>query len=67
MSFGYYAMEPDSAQGKMYVEHYAYKSETGDVPKMMLTRFDGYIYDAFYNQLQALWRDSQKWDCKIPD
>ncbi len=62
-SFGYYAMAPNTSNGKIYLEHYAFKSEDGDIPKMFLTQLDGYIYEAFVNQLNNLWEHASVWDC----
>lgn len=62
-SFGYYAMEPNNPNGKIYLEHYAFKSEEGDIPKMVFTQVDGYIYVAFVDQLNALWDHASVWDC----
>lgn len=63
LSFGYYAMEPDATNGRIYVEHYAFKSEAGDVPKMLLTQTDGYVYEAYCAQLHRLWDQASEWQC----
>ena len=64
LSFGYYAMEPDNVNGKIYIEHYAFKSEAGDIPKMLLTRIDDYIYEAYLEQLHKLWEHAAEWNCE---
>lgn len=62
-SFGYYAINPNTPQGKIYLEHYSFKSEEGDVPKMILKRTDGFVYSSFLEQLNNLWDFATEWDC----
>lgn len=62
-SFGCYAMNPEQKDGKIYVEHYGFKSEE-DVPRLVLTSLDGFVYDSFLNQLHNLWENASEWECK---
>ena len=62
-SFGYYAFEPESSNGKVYLEHYSFKGEE-DIPRILLTNADGFVYDAFVKQLKQLWEHGTNWECE---
>ena len=62
-SFGYFAMDPSSSNGAIYMEHYGYKVEEGDVPKLVLRPDDGKWYEIFRKELFTLWADSENWEC----
>lgn len=64
LSFGYYAINPKAPAGKIYAEHYAFKSDEDDLPKLVVQRFDGFLYDTFENQLFTLWENAEPWTCK---
>lgn len=63
-SFGYYAMDIESSEGVIYLEHYGYKVEEGDIPKLVLRPDDGKWYDIFHKELVTLWDDAEIWECK---
>ena len=63
-SFGYFAMDIDSPDGVIYLEHYGYKIDEGDVPKLILHPDDGNWYEIFHKELLTLWSDSEIWECR---
>lgn len=63
-SFGFYAMRPSEPDGKIYAEHYSFKNDSGDVPKLLLERKDGYVYETFETQLLTLWEHATPWQCE---
>ena len=60
-SFGFFAVDPASSQGVLYVEHYGYRLK-GDLPRIVLKPRDGSWYSLFHEQLTVLWNDGNEWN-----
>jgi hypothetical protein len=58
IAIGFFAINPESANGIIYLEHYSYKSTTDQIPKMILRPKDGYWYDFYKDQLVQIWNSS---------
>jgi len=60
--FGYYAVDPETPDGVIYMEQYSIKFEN-DIPKLVFHSYDGEWYQFFRQQLYTLWEDSVEWKC----
>lgn len=63
LGFGGLAVDPNTAGGILYLEHFSHKMPGGSVPKFVLAAQDGDWYDFFKGELQALWEDGEPWPC----
>lgn len=63
LSFGMFAVDPDKPNGTVYVEHYPYKISQESLPKLVLCPEDGYWYDFYRAQLEAVWANATPWQC----
>jgi hypothetical protein len=61
--FGGFAMDPGTATGVLYLEHYPFKSPGGSMPKYVLCAQDGRWYDFFRAEMQSMWDRADPWDC----
>ena len=60
LSYGAVLVNPDSASGTVYVEHYPYKVRES-IPKFVLHARDGYWYDFFKSEVFKCWEHSTEW------
>lgn len=61
IAVGFFAINPESANGIIYLEHYSYKSATDQIPKVVLRPRDGYWFDFYKEQLEQMWNSSTDW------
>ena len=66
-ALGFHGFDLSSQNGIIYIEHYAFKSEQGDIPKMVFKPSDDFWYDFFKQQIQLLWEHSKEWSSSSDD
>jgi len=64
LTYGAVAVNPNSASGVLYLEHYPYKTVGGSKPKFILTAKDDAWYGFFKDELQILWNNGCVWKCE---
>lgn len=64
LSYGATCVNPDSATGVLYLEHYAFRTASDSIPKFALRASDGQWYDFFKKELTALWESGVEWNCE---
>jgi hypothetical protein len=65
LGFGGFAIDPDTASGILYLEHYPFKTAGGSMPKFVLRARDGRWYDFFKEEMRTLWENGEVWDCEL--
>jgi len=60
LPYGAVLVNPESASGTVYVEHYPYKVRES-IPKFVLHARDGYWYDFFKSEVLKWWEHSTEW------
>jgi hypothetical protein len=64
LSFGgLFMYSKKSVSSMLFLEHYTYKVKNEDMPKVVLKRKDGFWFDFFHDQGEALWSNGEKWIC----
>jgi hypothetical protein len=63
LSFGGVVINPESASGILYLEHYPFKTPGGSQPKFVLEAKDGRWYHFFKLELETIWQNSTPWAC----
>ena len=59
LSFGAFAVDIDSAKGKIYLEQYRYQMPgEDDIPKMLVEPVDGMWYELYKKQIKVLWKNA---------
>lgn len=66
LGFGAFAIDPDTASGVLYLEHYPFKTVGGSMPKFVLRAQDGRWYDFFKTEISILWENASPWKCQTP-
>ncbi len=61
-SFGFFAVDPEAFNGAIYIEHYGFKLDEGDVPRIALKPKDEEWFILFQKQLFKLWNEGKDWD-----
>jgi hypothetical protein len=64
LAFGVTAINPDTATGKLYVEHYGFRISTDSIPRYVLKASDGHWYDIQKKEIEALWNAGENWMCE---
>jgi hypothetical protein len=59
--FGAIALELDSTEGVIYIEHYSYQMED-DLPKLEFRQNDTKWFQFYGQQIKKMWSDSEAWD-----
>lgn len=59
--FGAIAVDPDSNEGVIYIEHYSYQMED-DLPKMEFRPNDTRWFQLYKQQIVNMWNDSTAWE-----
>lgn len=62
LSYGAVLVNPESASGILYMEHYPYKVRES-IPKYVLHARDGEWYDFFKSEIFKQWEHSIEWQC----
>lgn len=60
-SVGGFVMDPETAQGVLYLKHYTFKMPDEDIPRFVLRPKDGYWYKFFTQQAQILWKNGRSY------
>jgi|SanBayMetagenome_1026888.scaffolds.fasta_scaffold24280_2 hypothetical protein len=60
LSFGCFALEPDTANGSLYISYYPFKTSGGSVPKILLTSRDHEWYEHFKQEIYNLWNNASE-------
>ncbi len=63
LGFGGFAINPETATGVLYLEHYPFKTPGGSLPKFVLSAHDGRWYEFFKTEMQLLWESGRPWNC----
>ena len=58
MSFGVFAVDPNTPKGAIYLSYYPFKNPGGAVPKLVLQPQNGKWYDQFKDEMENLWNNS---------
>ena len=66
LAYGVTAVNPDTAIGKLYIEHYGFRVSTDSIPRYVLKASDGRWYDFHKREIEALWNAGEKWVCEKP-
>jgi len=66
LAYGATAVNPDTATGKLYIEHYGFRVSTDSVPRYVLKASDGRWYDFYKQEIEALWNAGEEWMCEKP-
>jgi hypothetical protein len=64
VAFGATAVNPDSATGKLYIEHYGFRVSADSIPRYVLKASDGRWYDIQKREIEALWNAGENWVCE---
>lgn len=64
VAYGVTAVDPDSAAGVLYIEHYCFRLSSEAMPKFVLRASDGRWYGFFRDEIRALWDAGTEWSCK---
>jgi hypothetical protein len=64
LGFGGFAIDPDTASGILYLEHYPFKTPGGSIPKFVLQAGDSRWYDFFKTEMRTLWENGDPWNCE---
>jgi hypothetical protein len=67
LAFGVTAINPDTAAGKLYIEHYGFRVSTDSLPRYILKASDGRWYDFQKREIEALWNAGENWLCEKPN
>ncbi|MCL4300180.1 MAG: hypothetical protein KJ077_30890 [Anaerolineae bacterium] len=63
LTFGAVCVNPDTASGVLYLEHFPYRTVSDALPRFTLRASDGYWYDFFNKEVHALWNSATVWEC----
>jgi hypothetical protein len=58
--FGAIAMDLESIEGAIYIEHYSYKMD--DLPKMVFQQGDTQWFQHYRDQIMQMWNDANEWN-----
>lgn len=62
LGFGATAINPeDISRGTIYIQHYAFKTPGGSVPKFVVQVQDGKWYQHFKAEMENLWHSGNEW------
>lgn len=64
LTFGAVCVNPDSASGVLYIEHFPYRTVADAQPKFVLRASDGSWYELFNKETHALWNSGKIWECE---
>jgi hypothetical protein len=60
---GIVAADLESIEGVIYVEHYSYRMNPEDLPKLVFRQSDGKWFEYYRQQIKNMWNDSEDWNC----
>jgi hypothetical protein len=63
LAYGVTAVNPDTASGVLYLEHYCFRTASDSLPRFVLRAGDGQWYDFFKKEIRALWDAGVGWPC----
>jgi hypothetical protein len=63
LAYGATAVNPNTASGILYLEHYCFRVSSESWPKFVLHASDGKWYDFFSREIRALWEAGVEWSC----
>jgi hypothetical protein len=64
LTFGAICIDPDQPTGKLYIEHFNYRSAADAQPKFVLSASEKYWYEIFRKEIRALWDGGVEWQGK---
>jgi hypothetical protein len=63
LTFGAFAIDPETSGGVLYVEHYGFKTRRENVRRLVLHQDDEGWYDSIKTEIYELWKAGTKWRC----
>jgi hypothetical protein len=63
LAYGVTAVNPDTASGVLYLEHYCFRTASDSLPRFVLRAKDGRWYDFFKSEIRAMWNAGIEWPC----
>lgn len=67
LGFGGVLVNPETPNGRLYLEHYPFKVPGGSLPKFTLTVGDGRWYQLFKQEVETIWASATPWSCQTAD
>ncbi len=67
LSYGATVVNPDTVDGKLYIEHYSFRVSADSIPRYVLKVSDGQWYAFYKREIEALWLAGEDWECKNID
>jgi hypothetical protein len=64
LTYGLRAINPNTDNGVLYIEHYSYKTQDSK-PRFIVRARDVYWYDYFLKESQNLWADGKNWTSTV--
>lgn len=64
LTFGAFAIDPDTAGGVIYIEHYGFKTRRENVRKLVLHREEEGWFNSIIEEIYDLWESATKWECQ---
>jgi hypothetical protein len=64
LTFGAFAIDPETSGGVLYVEHYGFKTRRDHVRKLVLHRNDEGWYNSIKTEIYDLWKSAIEWKCQ---
>ena len=65
LTFGAFAIDPETSGGVLYVEHYGFKTRRENVRKLVLHRNDEGWYNSIKIEIYDLWEAGTRWKCQF--
>lgn len=64
LGYGGVLINPHSSDGRLYLEHYPFKTPGGSLPKFVLEAENGRWYTFFKLEIQTIWDNAIPWECR---
>lgn len=64
LTYGAFAVNPESRHGILYMEHYPFRTVSNSQPKVILHFEDGEWYEMFRKELRTLWEAGVPWEAR---
>lgn len=64
LTFGAFAIDPETFGGILYVEHYGFKTRRENVRKLVVHPNDEGWYNSIKTEIYDLWEAGKRWECQ---
>lgn len=64
LTFGAFAIDPETSGGVLYIEHYGFKTRRENVRKLILHRSEEGWYNSIKTEIYDLWKAGTRWECQ---